>query len=234
MKFFYLILLSTIVFSKSYQAKLIPFKTYIISSEVNAKVLFVKDMEQYKNSNKIVIKLDDTLDISKSKNLNKKIVFFNDIIKIKTINLNRLLKIRGKSKIAKDNSKIDLLNLKIQLLDLKDNLQTIKKTIDNKNISAMGLYISEIYINENELVTVGRRLLKLEDRTKAKLVIYVNLEDITDIENKSILVDGKAENFKILKFSASNDSKFSSSYKVELVAENVDKRFGEILNIEIK
>jgi hypothetical protein len=221
--------------AKSYKAKVEPLETVTISSEVTGKVEYInKDVELSNYSGK-VISIDSKLDEIKLKNLRDKYAILKEQLKIKEDNYKSIKKIRAKGQIEKDKYKLDVLNIKATLNDIENSIETLKDTIDKKSINSNSLYIKEFLVSKNELVSLGTRLFTAEDQSSSKVVIYVDAEDIKNIQNKKILINGNENhNYKISKFSNSTDSTFISSYKVELVDNNSSSTFGQIVSIDIK
>jgi hypothetical protein len=221
--------------AKSYKAKVEPLETVTISSEVTGKVEYINKDVEFSNYNGKVISIDSKLDEIKLKNLRDKYSILKEQLKIKEDNYKSIKKIRAKGQIEKDKYKLDVLNIKATLNDIENSIETLKDTIDKKSINSNSLYIKEFLVSKNELVSLGTRLFIAEDQSSSKVIIYVDAEDIKNIQNKKILINGNENhNYKISKFSNSTDSTFISSYKVELVDNNSSSTFGQIVSIDIK
>jgi hypothetical protein len=221
--------------AKSYKAKVEPLETVTISSEVTGKVEYINKDVELSNYNGKVISIDSKLDEIKLKNLRDKYSILKEQLKIKEDNYKSIKKIRAKGQIEKDKYKLDVLNIKATLNDIANSIETLKDTIDKKSINSNSLYIKEFLVSKNELVSLGTRLFIAEDQSSSKVIIYVDAEDIKNIQNKKILVNGNENHsYKISKFANSTDSTFISSYKVELVDNNSSSTFGQIVSIDIK
>lgn len=214
-----LFFLPLILFSGEYFAKIEPFEAYTISSKISGLVTFTnEELVSNKAKDEILVKIDDTLakanyDIALETYNTRKRLYSN------------LLKVKTKSKTAKDNEKLLYLNAKQALINAKDNLK-------NRKIQANNLYIANIFVKKGNFVSPGTPLVEAYDTSRSKITIYVSKEDLEDIENKEILVDGK-KTHKLYKYFTIADKVKITSYKVELVG-NSPKEFSKVIKVTIK
>lgn len=212
-------LLPIILFGGEYFAKVEPYETYTIASKISGLVTYVDtSVISHKAKNQILVKIDD--EIAKI-NHDTTLATYN----IKRQYYNKIKKLTTKSKNEKDLEKIAYLSAKQAYIVAKDNLQS-------RVIRAKNLYIEDILVRQGNYVNPGTPLIKAYDTSKAKITIFANKEDIKNIENRKILVNGKSD-FKLYRFFNIADSVQISSYKVELVGPP-PKRFSSIAKVQIK
>ena len=241
----YLIIFVT-VFLFAYEAKVEPFETYHIKAAVNGQVVLSKKNLEAKNlNNKLIVKIDDNVEVNELKNIQNQINILKEeiknqeeIVKKKKWLYNRYKNLKSKSLEQKDlkffdyvAAKNQLLNLKSQLSSLYTNLAKTQDLIDKKNIKFTG-YLYEIFVEKGDYVNVGRDIALGYDLSKEKIDIYVPIDKIDTIKNKKVYINGKKSNFKISKIYKVTDTKYITSYKVELVGNGL--KFGDIVKVEFK
>ena len=235
MKYIISLLLFTVsLTAQDYYAKVEALSQYNIKSSISGKVTLSnisKESTFVKDS--LIIKIDDKINKMELKQTQNKISNQRQILNIQKQTLNSFNKVSTKSKFDKDRQKIVILSTKVVLNDLQTKLYTLKDIIKNKNIRVKNLYINKIYVNKDDFVNPGTLLLSAYDLSKGKLIIFVNKNDIKNIKEKIILIDGKQEDVIINKVYKTTDEKHLSSYKVELILSKVDT-FSKLVKISIK
>jgi len=229
-----------------YEAKVEPFETYIIKASVGGEVIQTyKNLEAKNLKNALIVKLDDKVqkaDLKNIKNqidiLKKEIKNQQEIVKRKKSIYLKYQKLSSKSVEQKDIKFYDyiasfnqLLNLKSNLSSLNDQIVKIKDLIDKKNIKFSG-YLYEITVSKNDYVSPGREIGLGYDVSKEKIDIFVPIDEIDSIKNKIVYINGKKSDFKIYKIWNMTDTKYITSYKVELVGKGL--KLGNIVKIEFK
>ena len=235
MKYIISLLLFTVsLTAQDYYAKVEALSQYNIKSSISGKVTLSnisKESTFVKDS--LIIKIDDKINKMELKQTQNKISNQRQILNIQKQTLNSFNKVSTKSKFDKDRQKIVILSTKVVLNDLQTKLYTLKDIIKNKNIRVKNLYINKIYVNKDDFVNPGTLLLSAYDLSKGKLIIFVNKNDIKNIKDKTILIDGKQEDVIINKVYKTTDEKHLSSYKVELILPKVDT-FSKLVKVSIK
>jgi len=234
------------VFLFAYEAKVEPFKTYHIKAAVNGViVLSNKKLEGKILKDKLIVKIDDKVELSELKDIQNQINILKEeiknqkeILKRKKLLYEKYKKLKSKSIEQKDlkffdyiAAKNQLLNLKTQLSNLYSKLTQIQDIINKKNIKFNG-YLYEIFVEEGDYINVGRDIALGYDLSKEKINIYIPIDQIDTIKNKIVYINGKKSNFKISKIYRVTDTKYITSYKVELIGNGL--RFGEIVKIDFK
>ena len=237
--------LITISFLFGYYGKVEPYETYKIKSDVSGKIIEVNKSAEATNYQGIVIKIDDyqnRVDLKNSENQLKNFEIIKkaqeEILrkKKKTYEIYKTLK--TKSKIDKDikfydyqNSLITLNQTKNTISNLKAQIKKLKDTISKKSISFKN-YIYSINVNKGDYVNFSTLLATTMDINKMKIVIYVPIDKIETIKNKKIYINEILSNFKIDKIYKVADSKYTTSYKVEIVGKY--PKISDIVKITFK
>jgi len=239
-----IIFLAVLLFG--YYARVEPFDTYNIKASVGGEVVATyKNLENRNLNNDLIVKLDDKQDkIQLNNTINQIEILKNEIknqaevVKRKKSIYERYKNLKTKSVEAKNLKFYDYINAKNQLLNLKSQLSNLiatrdklKDIIDKKNIRYTG-YLSEISVSKDDYVAPGMLVAKGYDISKQKLYIYVPIDKISSIKNKKVYINKKPGNFKIYKIWKVPDSKYITSYKVELIGSGL--RFGDIVDVELK
>lgn len=231
----FLLLMSNLLFSMEYYSKLEPINTYVVKSSVSGKVIYANENLEGKllSKKEKIVEIDWFLnDIELKETLNK-IEILDEMIKIQDKNYKRLNQISSKSAYEKDNQKIQVLNLKSSKSDLIIKKESLKDTIKNKTFYEKDLYISTISIKKDDYVNPGTLLYETKDFSKGKLEIFIPINEYTDIQNKTIYLDGKKSDLTINKIYKVADTKHISSYKCEIIVPN-PKTFSRLIKIEFK
>ena len=234
------------IFLFGYKAKVEPFEVYNIKAVVNGKVVIAnKDLEATNVKDKLIVKIDDTDNKIDLENLQKQL----DLLKTQITNQEVVVKrkediykryenLKTRSQTEKDLKFFDYISSLNQLISLKSqynntlaNIKKIKDIINKKSIKVNG-YVFKIYVKKDDYVNLGSLIANVYDVSKQKLTIYVPIEEIKNIKNQEVYINGKKSNFIIYKIWNVTDDKFVTSYKVELVGNGL--KFGEIVNIELK
>ena len=243
MKFNILILFVGVLFA--YEAQVQPFEKYNITSSVAGKVIESKKEKEANIYNGVIVKIDQVQDLIDLKNINSQIELTKKeidnqkkVVKRKFDIYKKYESLKTKSEEAKNLKFYDYIAAKNQLISLNSKLNDLiskrdklKDTIDKKNIKVSG-YIEAVLVKKGEYVAPGKIIAVVDDISKQKLTIYVPINEIENIKNKKIYINGKIGSFKIYKIWKVPDSKYITSYKVELVGKGL--KIGEIVKIELK
>ncbi len=231
------------VFLFGYTARVLPFETYNIKANAGGEVVKTcKNLEAKNIKNRLIVKLDDNQErielnntISQINILTEEIKNQKEIVKLKKDTYNRYKKLSTKSKDEKNMKYYDFIGAENQLLALKSNLSNLisqkNKLLDiinRKNIKFSG-YLSEITVSKDGYAAPGMIIAKGFDISKEKLYIYVPVDNTENINNKKVYINNKISKFKIYKIWKTPDSKYITSYKVELTGRGL--KFGNVVNV---
>ena len=190
-------------------------------------------IEGLKANNSTIIEIDsmvNKVDLEQSKN---KLKYIDEMIQIEKNNYDRLNQVSSKSAFEKDTQKLKVINLESSKADMIIKIETLKDTISNKKLVEKSNYIFNIAVKDGDYVNAGTLLYEAKDLSKGKLEIFVPIAQIDEIKNKEIFLDGEKSNIKISKIYEVADATNISSYKVELILENI-KTFSRLVKVEFK
>jgi hypothetical protein len=263
MKILLLLLTPLFLFSKVHYAKLEPLESITLKSAVSAQVTLAKlNLEGTKVSNSTIIKLDNKLDHIKLKSSKSSINLINSMIKTNQQILtalasslerqkayySRISTIQSASKTQKDNAfygytnaktqyfstkeKID--SLKKQKLDLNYEIARLKDSISKKTITINNKFLDKLLVNRGDFVNMGTPLAELKDLSSAKLVIFLELDELKDIKRKTVYIDDKKSKYRVSKVWSVTDKKYISSYRTEIIIKNPNESFSKLLKVEFR
>lgn len=255
------VLMLTFVFADEHYAKLEPYESIIIKSEVNGNVIEAKSNLEGKVVNGVYIRVDDKLDkldlkhTQDSLELIKKMISVNQNIlpllkrsfekkrqlylKVSPLSSSSISQkeslyaafVAAKSQYSATLEKI--LNLKNQKVTLEQKIDLLKDRISKKNIRAKNRYLYALNVKKGEFVNVGMPIAILKDLSRAKLTIYLSSDELKNLKSKKIYLDGKVTNLKFNKIWRVADSKNISSYKAEIVLKPI-ANFSKLIKVEVK
>ncbi len=218
----------------TYKAKIQPYESVIISAQTSGEIVKLDQKDELKMLDKKVLVIDHVLESKELKNNKQKLKLLQNQISIKQRQYNRIKNLKGQSQTAKERYKSELLNYQMQSMDLKNAIARLEDIIRKKEITLEHKYLKKLYVKKGSFVAPGAKLMEVEDQNASRLVLFINAKDRQNIQNKTILINGKSDHgYKIEKAGDSTDEQYLSSYRVELVKEG-KAPFGKIVTIEIK
>lgn len=259
---FVLFFMYSVLFSKVYYSKLDPYEIRDISSNVSGLVLFTADdLIGKKLSQKPYIKIDAELDEVELKLLEEKLVLLDNTLKDnrkiienlqesltrKEENYKKIAALQIKSKVEKDQEFYDLVatrnqllgtqkeidNLEVQINDLKLRESVLKRSISDKNLAAKNFVLYSILVKPGQVVAMATPLAQIADTTRGLLTVYLDEEDLPNIESKKIYLDGKKTDYQIERLLNIADGKNISKYKAQIVVK-APKIFSKLVKVEFK
>ena len=263
MRYLILILSPLIAFAKIHYAKVEPYESITLKSAVSAQVISAKiELEGTNIKDKVVIQLDDKLDKIRLKSDRESLNLIKNMININQQNLNslqqslkrqkdyynRISNISTASTTQKDkafygyiNAKTQYLatkekieSLKKQKLDLIYNIERLKDSIQKKSIRLKDKFLYKLLVHKGDFVNMSMPLAQIKDLSRAKLTLFLEDDELKDIKNKTIYINGKATKYKLDKIWSVADEKFISSYRAEIIIPHNRYEFSKLLKVEIK
>ncbi|MEA3513521.1 MAG: hypothetical protein U9R37_07945 [Campylobacterota bacterium] len=229
-----LALVSSILFSSEYYAKIEPINTYNVKSSVAGKITFVNNDKESKTvKSDTIVKIDSKINKIDLKQSEIKLSNLKEILKLEQSTLESYKKVSSKSKFDKDNQKIKILNIISSISDLETKIATLEDTISNKTLIEKNRYIYNIAVEVADYVNPGTLLYSTMDLSKGKLEIFIPISQADDIKNKTIYIDGAKTDLTISKLYTVADTKHISSYKCEIIIPTPEK-FSKLVKIEFK
>lgn len=235
MKLLLLFLSPLLLFAKVHYAKLEPYESVTLKSAVSALVLDV-DLEAEGSlvDQKRVIYLDDRLDKINLKTSKENLLILEETLKRKESYFHRINKLKTASATQKDEAFYSFSSAKTQYLDMQFKIAQLEDSIEKKSIVLHHQYLYEIAVREGDYVTPGAPLAKVVDASRAKLVLYLDPEELKGIEEKSVYLDGKKSELKVDKVWRVADEKFISSYRAEIYLDAPEGSFSKLVKVELK
>ena len=89
-------------------------------------------------------------------------------------------------------------------------------------------------VRTGDFVAPGSPLAQVADVSKAKLVLFLEPDELESIEEKIVYLDGIKTEYKVNKVWKVADEKFISSYRAEIYVSAPKEMFSKLLKVEIK
>jgi len=262
MKKMLLLLAPLFIFAKVHYAKVEPYNSVVLKSSVAGLVIGVDLDAEGSIISKRIIHIDDKLDITNLSDTNKSIEFLKEMLKI-NIEIEsslkgtakrqegyfkRLSKLSTTSKTQKDNAyssfisaktqylstKEKIVSLEKQILDMKYKASQLEDTIEKKSIVPQSKYLYKLMVREGDYVAPGTSLAIIKDASRAKLVLFLEAEELKDLNHKTIYLDGVKSDYTVSKVWNITDEKFISSYRAEIYMPAPDGLFSKLVKVELK
>ena len=256
-------LLPLFVFAKVHYAKVEPYDSVVLKSAVSGLVLETDlEAEGTLVEEKRVIHLYDVMDNINLKDSQKSVQLLEQMISInqdiagslgKTVKrqegyYQRISKLTTASKTQKDNAfksytsaktqylstREKIVSLEKQLIDMKYKVALLSDTIGKKSIVLKNRYLYKLMVREGDFVNPGTPLANVQDISKAKLVLFLEPEELKGVKSKTVYIDGKKTVYRVNKVWSVADEKFISSYRAEIYIPALKERFSKLLKVELK
>ena len=263
MKILLVLFAPVFIFAKVHYAKVEPYESVSLKSSVSALVMDVNlHAEGEMIANERVIYLGDSLDKVNLKISKESVVLLEEMLVInkdiaqslsETVNrqegyYTRINRLSTASKAQKDNAyssftsaktqhlntKEKILSLEKQILDIKYKIAQLEDSIEKKSIVLHDKYLHEIMVRKGDFVNAGSVLAKIADISRAKLVLFLDADEVNMIENKTVYLDDNQTAYKVDKVWKITDEKFISSYRAEIYIPAPSKTFSNLIKVEIK
>ena len=238
MKLLLLCLSALNLLAYSYVGKIEPYNSISLKSEAMGKVIYVNENAKFSYTHKklAILKLDTIDDETRILSLEQRMEASKEIYQISKLVFEKKTSIKSISKFEKNNDKLNMLAKKQSYISLFENLKLQKRNKEKKSFIVYDKYISNIYPKVGELVSIGSKIADIYDISKKKIILFINKEQIDKLKNKAIYIDGVLSKWYINNISNVVDSKYISSYQVDLLENNKDIkfRFGSIVKVEFK
>ena len=242
-------------------AKIEPLKSITIKAEANGEVLKSLKEREGEVVNGVIVQIDDRLnkkdlqstleslklvekmiDLNSKmvadlrKNMQKKKSLYERVAPLSSSSVSQkdalyAAYVAAKSQYSATLEKI--LNLKSQRVSLKQRIDLLRDTIEKKRVTVSNSYLYRLNVEAGEFVTVGMPLATVMNIQKGKLTLYLSADELEGIKQKQIYIDGNKSSATIKKIWRVADTKYISSYRVEIEVPNV-KEFSKLVKVEFK
>ena len=215
----------------SYKAKIEPYDAATVSAEVSGRIVKLDQRDELKTWNKVVIEIDHALDDVQLENDRNKLKLLQEQIVLKQSQYDSIKDLASQNRFTKEQYKTEVLALGMQADDLKSAIAQLEDTVAKKHIALHGEYLKTLYVREGEYVAPGTKLMKVEDHSGGRLVLYIDAADQAALKTAKITVEGST-GWKIEKAADSTDETYVSYYRVDLVKKG-KVPFGEVVTVTI-
>ena len=235
MKIFLLLLTPLLLFAKVHYAKVEPYESVVLKSAVSALVMDVDlDAEGTMVEGKRVVYLDDSLDKINLKTSKENLIILHETLKRQESYFQRIDQLKTASTTQKDNAFYGYASAKTQYLDMKYKIAQLEDSIEKKSIILHHMYLYEIMVRKGDYVSPGTPLASVVDASRAKLVLFLEPDELEQIGQKTVYLNGKKTDYKVDKVWRVADEKFISSYRAEIYIPAPEGSFSELMKVEIK
>lgn len=235
MKIFVILFIPLFLFAKVHYAKVEPYESVTLKSAVSALVMDVDlDAEGSIVDQKRVIYLDDRLDKINLQISKENLLILQDTLKRQESYFHRINKLKTASTAQKDTAFFNFASAKTQYLDMKYKIAQLEDSIEKKSIMPHNMYLYEIMVRKGDYVTPGSPLATVVDASRAKLVLFLELSELDNIEQKAVYINDKKTDYKVDKVWKVADEKFISSYRAEIYITAPQDSFSKLVKVELK
>ena len=234
-KLFLLLCTPLLLFAKVHYAKVEAYESIVLKSAVSALVMDV-DLEAEGSvvDEKRVIYLDDHLDKINLKTSNETLLILHETLKRQEAYFKRMDKLTTVSTTQKDNAFYSFASAKTQYLDMQYKVAQLEDSIHKKSLVLDNMYLYKLMVRKGDFVNLGSPLAQIEDTSKAKLVLFLEPEELTGLDQKSVYLNGEKTEYKVDKVWRVADEKFISSYRAEIYIPTPKGLFSKLMKVEIK
>ncbi len=256
-------ILHAALFAQVHYAKLEPVETYQIKSAVSGKVVFADLSKEGRiGTSAPVVRIDDIVDKEQKRALATTLEVLEETLALTEEMIEnqervyerdeayymRIKDLKTKSKTEKDRVFAAMAASRNQLLSLKEKRATLKRQIadtkyqllqlqdriEKKSVSAEGLYIYRVAVRMDDYVNPGTLLLTAMDTKKGKLTLFLDADEVENMDSKRIYLDGKVTDLKFSKVIKVADTVHISSYRAEIVIDSPKGLFSRLVKVELK
>ncbi len=260
---FFMMIMPLVMFAKVHYAKLEPYESVVLKSAVSGLITDVDLIDEGSMiDGKMIIHIDDKLDKINLKDSKLDILFLNNIVEInkdiaKGLYRNmkrqesyykRISRLLTASKTQKDSAYSNftsirtqylttqekIISLKKQIVDMQYKIEKLKDSIEKKSVILKNKYLYKLMVRVGDFVAPGVALAKIKDISRGKLVLFLDADELNNIDKKIVYLDGKKSPYKVDKVWRVTDEKFISSYRTKIYIDAPKEQFSKLIKVEIK
>jgi len=235
MKIILLLLSPLWIFAAVHYAKIEPYDSVILRSAVSALVMDVdENAEGSVVHQKRVVLLDDRLDKMNLKISKTKLQTLLETLQRQESYFKRMNSLKTASVSQKDTAYYSYASTKTQYLDMQYKITQLEDSIQKKSLVLQDKYLYKLMVRKGDFVAPGAALAQVMDTSKAKLVLFLEPEELKDLDKKEVYLNGKKTTYRVDKVWKVADEKFISSYRAEIYIDAPKEIFSTLLKVEIK
>ncbi len=250
------------LFGAEHYAKVEPVNRFTLKSSVAGLITFAdKSAEGKLIKDRVIVQIDDKMDKKELENaratkritkesieLTREILptlqenydrqrgYFKRLSRLSTASRNQkdlAFSAMSSSKNILISTKEKLLNLKKQLHDIDYKIELLEDRISKKSFRLENLYLYKLMVNRGDYASFGLPIAIVDDLSSAKITIFLSEDELKNVENSSIWINGKKSDLKFSKIWREADEKFISSYRAEIILPP-KYRFSSLVKVEIR
>jgi len=258
-----LLLAPLYLFAEVHYAKVEPVEEVVLKSAVSGLVIEAnRSSEGAWVLKDRIVHIDDALEKEELNATKQSVVLFQEMVSInqqieaslrqsvkrQKSYYERLSKLSTASKTQKDNAynayasaktqylgiKEKIASLKKQLLDLHYKVKRLEDIIKKKSIVAEHTFLKRLLVHPGEYVTPGMPVAQTADISQAKLVLFLSAEELKELPQKRLFIEGKPTPYHISKVWKTVDETFISSYRAEVYLPKSLYQMGRLVKVELK
>jgi len=223
------------VFATVHYAKVEPYGSVMLRSAVSALVMDVDmNAEGSVVHQKRVVLLDDRLDKMNLKISKAKLQTLSETLQRKESYYKRMNKLQTASVSQKDTAYYGYASTKTQYLDMQYKISQLEDSIQKKSLVLKDKYLYKLMVRKGDFVAPGSALVQVMNTSKAKLVLFLEPEELKGLDKKEVYFNDKKTPYHIDKVWKVADEKFISSYRAEIYIDAPKETFSTLLKVEIK
>lgn len=235
MKILILFLSPLWIFAAVHYAKVEPYNSVVLKSAVSALVMDVDlDAEGSVVQQKRVVFLDDHLDKMNLKISKAKLQTLGETLQRQESSFKRMNKLKTASVSQKDTAYYSYASTKTQYLDMQYRIAQLEESIQKKSLVLKDKYLYKLMVRKGDFVAPGSALAQVMDMNKAKLVLFLEPEELKDLDKKTVYINDEKTTYSVDKVWKVADEKFISSYRAEIYIDAPKEIFSTLLKVEIK
>jgi hypothetical protein len=262
-RLFLFVFTTLFVWGKVHYARIEPYERRVVKSSVSGRVVSAqRELEgSFIEDNRTIVEIDSARDreelgyIEKSlkilremKRLNDRIVpgLKESFVKKRSY-YERMESMSTASKTQKDDAYTMMVNAENQylaavekslsydkqILDMSDRADRLRDTIAKKRVAVERGYLYRLDVRRDDYATPGKTLAVVDDIDRAKLVIYLDRDELEGIMGKKVYIDGRESDAMIEKVWRESDGRYISSYRVEIVLKP-RRIFSSLVKVELR
>jgi multidrug resistance efflux pump len=261
--YMFILFVPALLMAQVHYAKLEPVETFQIKAAAAGQVLQAHDeMEGKTARNGVVVQIDDRVDRAQKRALETSLKVYKQTLDLtrrmrqnqesvyqrESDYYQRIKNLKTKSKTEKDRVFNSMIAAKNQLLTLDEKIATLTKQIadatyqvtmledriEKKSVRVPGLYIYKVAVRRGDYVNPGSPLLTAMDLSAGRLVVYLDAQEVENLDRKTIYIDGEPTKLTFSKVIKVADEVHISAYRAEIVIPSPQRRFSSLLKVEVK
>ncbi|MRI83042.1 MAG: hypothetical protein C6I00_01350 [Nitratiruptor sp.] len=256
-----LLSLAVLLFGGEHKALVEPYHLYTYKAAVSGPILLARDgLEGRKIKDEVVVRIDDGLDRIQLRELQRRRALVKQrlrveeevlsdlraLVELKEQAYRRIRDLASKAASEKERrlgeylgakerlgiQRAKIISLREQLATLATNIAQVEDRIAKKRLVLSG-YLVKVLVRQGEYATPGTPLAQIADTSKGRVVVYLSPQEMEDIEEKGIYINGRAIGLGFAKLLRVSDERHLGQYRGEILVD-APELFGKVVKVEIR